>query len=267
MKFRKKKSLLIGFGILSLIAMLIILICNILLWKEEKNYKANYAAVGILAFIGIVNILLGLFSEKNHKKIITTKMMSLVGVMGAISSILYIFVKFNLGIFPSFLDIQISEIPALIAGFAYGPVAGSLVIIIRCIIKLPLTSTSFVGEFADLITGLALVIPASLIYKKHKTFKGAIGGFCISATFSIVVALIANWLILIPFYIQFFFDGSLDPLLGMCAMIPNINASNYMSLYIFVGCLPFNILRYILVGIFTFILYKGTHKLLNNITA
>ncbi len=265
MKFSRKKSLLVGFGGLLCLGSIILLICNLLLWKESKNYETTFAAVILMVFVGIVNILLGIFSSNGKKKIITTKMISMVGVMGAMSSLLYLFVKFNLAFFPSFLDIQISEIPALIAGYAYGPVAGGLVILLRCIIKLPFSSTSFVGELADLIIGLSLVVPASIIYKKHKSLKGALVGFIISAVLSIMVALLTNWLVLIPFYIEFFFNGSIEPLLGMCSMIPGINESNYMLLYLFVGNLPFNIFRYIIVGVLTFVLYKNVHRLIDNI--
>lgn len=268
MKFSKKKSLLIGCGSLLILVAVVLLICNLTIWTGSKNYSINFALIALFVFMGIVNVLLGIFSHVgDKKKIITTKMISMVGVMGAISTILYLFVKFPLGIFPSFLDMQISEIPALIAGFAYGPVAGALVIVIRCIIKLPFTGTACVGELADLIIGLTLVVPSSIIYKRNRTLKGALKGFILSAVLSTAVALLANWLILIPFYIEMFFKGSIAPLLSMCSMIPGINESNYMVLYLFVGNLPFNLVRYIVVGIFTFVTYKGVHRLINNITA
>ena len=107
------------------------------------------------------------------------------------------------------------EIPALITSFAYGPIAGAIVIVIRCLIKLPFTGTACVGELADLLIGLSLVIPAGIIYKRHKSLKGALAAFAISASIATVVALVANWLILIPFYIDFYFGGSINPLLGM----------------------------------------------------
>ena len=63
------------------------------------------------------------------KGFFTVKNIAGTAILAAMSVLLYLFVKFKLpSIFPSFLDFQISEIPALIAGFAYGPLSGFFVI-------------------------------------------------------------------------------------------------------------------------------------------
>ena len=54
-----------------------------------------------------------------------------LAMYSALAFVLYN-IKFPLPfMFPSFLDIQISELPALIAGFSMGPISGCLVIIIQ----------------------------------------------------------------------------------------------------------------------------------------
>ena len=80
------------------------------------------------------------------------------------------------------------------------------------------------------------------------------------------LACLANWLILIPFYLQLYFNGSMAPLVGMCKMIPGINETNFMPLYIFVGVLPFNLLRFIIVFVLTILLYKRLSFLFKKIT-
>lgn len=273
MKFSKEKKLHVAGG-LFYIAAITFLLLNLLVWRSSKNFKTNFALVALFLFVGIVFTLLAInerFRDRDNegeKKLINVRMISLMGIMSAISTILYMFVKFPLPVlFPSFLDIQVSEIPALITSFAYGPIAGAIVIVIRCLIKLPFTGTACVGELADLIIGLSLVIPAGIIYKKHKSFKGALVAFVISASIATCVALLANWLILIPFYISFYFNGNIGPLLGMMPAFLHVNESNYMVIYLFGANLPFNILRYALVGIFTFLLYKKIHVLLQRIEA
>ncbi len=47
---------------------------------------------------------------------------------------------------PAFIKLDVSELPALIASFAYGPVAGIVVCLIKNLIKLPSTSTAAVGS-------------------------------------------------------------------------------------------------------------------------
>ncbi len=183
-------------------------------------------------------------------------------VLSAISAILYMFVKFPLPIiFPAFLDIQISNLPAIIAGFLLGPGSGIMVIVIKTLLKIAMigTSTSYVGELADLIIGVAVVLTASLIYKKNHSKKGAVLALSLSSLIWVVVAILINWLILIPFYIKFFFNGNVQGLISMCAMIPNINESNYLILYLLVGVLPFNALLSIICNVVTFLVYKRTH--------
>lgn len=94
-----------------------------------------------------------------------------LAMYSALAFVLYN-IKFPLPfMFPSFLDIQISELPALIAGFSMGPISGCLVIIIKCLLKFPLSSTFFVGEATDILLGICFVLPSSLIYNSRKNKK------------------------------------------------------------------------------------------------
>ena len=233
--------------------------------KLNENYSLT---IYVLSGLGLLSFILSAAikpSDVQEKKL-SVKEISMIGVQGAIASLLYIFVKFNLPFFPSFLDIQVSEIPALITSFAYGPAAGCFVIVVRFIIKLPFTGTAGVGEVADLILGLILVFVSGYIYKKKRTLNGALIGTGLGMSLAIFLGMFVNWLILIPFYIELYFHGSVAPLLGMCSMIPGINESNYMLYYIFFGALPFNIFRYVIVFMLTFILYKRVHFLIKKIT-
>lgn len=64
-----------------------------------------------------------------------------LAILSAISYILYMFVKFPLPmLFPSFLDLQISDLPALIGGFAMGPWYGCIIIVVKCLLKMPFTA-------------------------------------------------------------------------------------------------------------------------------
>ena len=91
-------------------------------WLSFVSYLVNILG-SIILFIGMTFIYLAV--KKGERKL-SVRQMTLVGIMSSLSVILYYFVKFNLPFFPSWLDIQVSEIPALITGFAYGPYAGNL---------------------------------------------------------------------------------------------------------------------------------------------
>lgn len=85
-----------------------------------------------------------------------------------------------------------------------GPIGGAIIVVIRTLIKLPFSSTAYVGEFGDLLIGLATVLTSSLIYKYCKTKKGGILGLVFGSLAWVVVAMIVNATILIPFYSKAF---------------------------------------------------------------
>ncbi len=175
-----------------------------------------------------------------------------VGIFSALSTILYFFPKFPLPfLFPSFLEIQFSNLPAVLGGFALGPVGGAMVVIIRTLIKLPSSHTAYVGELGDFLIGISTVMVSSLIYKFNRTKKGGVLALIGGSLTWIIVAMLVNWLILIPFY------ASLTDVVGTCSKIfPNINEQNFMLLYLFGSVLPFNLLLSVVVSIVIFLVYK-----------
>ena len=149
----------------------------------------NYRMIVAIAIIAMIFIWI-IAKNPNRKWIISSKFITRSAVFAAISIILYLVPVFNLAlpIFPSFLKIHIDEIPAFIAGFAYGPLSAVCVIVVKTIAKLPMSSTMGVGELADLIYSLAFVLPAAIYYKKHKTIKGALVSLLISFAVKLVVS-------------------------------------------------------------------------------
>lgn len=180
-----------------------------------------------------------------------------IAIYTTLSYILYVVAKFPLPfIFPSFLDIQISELPALIAGFSMGPISGVLVIFFKCLLKLPLTGTFFVGEATDFILGICFVVPSSLIYNSKKNKKTALIGLVVASAIVTVMSVIVNRFISIPFYVEVMFKGSWAPLLGMMSgLYKGITKETFYAWYLGVGVLPFNLLRCFIVSAVTFFLY------------
>ena len=233
--------------------------------KPDWYIYVLYIVGAILVFASASVIYKFIQETKENTKKLNVSQMTLIAMQSAITIILYYFVKFNLPFFPGWLDIQVSEIPALITSFIYGPIAGCLVIFIRFIVKLPGTMTAGVGEFADLILGLTMVLISGFIYKKHRTIKGALFGTLIATGVSTILACIANWLILIPAYVSIA-HFSIEQLVGMMSYIPNVTVENFMVIYIFAGVLPFNLFRYLIVLALTFLLYKRTHIIFDKIS-
>lgn len=96
--------------------------------------------------------------------------MTVTAILAAVSTVL-MFLSFNVPFMPSFIKMDFSELPALIAAFAYGPLSGVIVCLIKNLINLLSTQTGGVGELSNFILGCAFVLPAGLIYKHKKTKK------------------------------------------------------------------------------------------------
>lgn len=188
-----------------------------------------------------------------------------MGVLTAISYILYLLPKFipvfNLPIFPSWLDIQISDLPALLGGFAINPLAAAVIIVLKCLLKLPLTTTTGVGELADVLVGLAFVLPATIVYSHNKTKTTAIVGLITGIICSTVMAILSNRFILIPFFAWHYGGGNsevgMNIILGaVSTLYKDVTVDSFYKYYIFLAVIPFNLLRGLLVAVITFFVYK-----------
>lgn len=199
-----------------------------------------------------------------RKKRITTRMVARVAIFGAITAILYVvpFLQFKLpSIFPSFLEFHFDEIPAFIASFAYGPITGFLVLLIRTIIKLPFTSTVCVGELADFLYSLAFILPAAFYYQKHRNLKGVCVGFALGFVCQIIVSGLCCGLFMIDFYLFLYKGLTAEALLQSCQAINPRIRDIHFSLVLW-GIVPFNALKNLIVIFVTFLTYKSLGSLI-----
>ena len=204
-------------------------------------------------------------SLQNFGRRITPAYITKLAVLTGISFILYMFAKFSLPfMFPSFIDMQFSELPAILAGFSLGPVAGVLVVILKCLLKFPFTSTAFVGEITDMVLGILYVLPAAIIYYRKKTKNRAILGLIVGTIASTFGAILLNRFVSVPFYVQFFFHGNFDIIVNICKpLYPSVTRSSFYAYYLLAAVLPFNLLRLSLMSFITFLIYKSLSKALH----
>lgn len=193
------------------------------------------------------------------------RMITRIAVFGAMSTILYVIpvFKFSLPFFPSFLEIHIDEIPAFIAGFAYGPWTGIAVIAIKTVMKFVfngVTATLGVGELTDLILSSLYVGIATFIYTKKRNLKGVAIGFGVATLVQVLVAMVINVYVMIPFYMNVM-NFPVDGLLRMM-QVANPAITDVGWSYAFFAVLPFNLVKDAIVIVITFILYRSLHMFL-----
>ena len=151
----------------------------------------------------------------NSKKQINVRMLALTAILAAVSTVL-MYLQFPMPfIIPSFVQMDFSELPALIASFAYGPVAGVTVCLIKNLFHLIVTTTSGVGELSNFLIGSSFVFTAGFIYKRLKSRKGALIGTLAGAALMAAISFPVNLFITYPFFTTVFFDGNPAPIMGM----------------------------------------------------
>ena len=178
------------------------------------------------------------------------RMLTITAVLSAISFILAFF-EFPVPLSPSFARMDLSDLPALIGAFAYGPMSGILIEFVKNALQLFTSSTGGIGELANFIMGSSFVAAAGLIYKFHKTKKTAMLACLIASAVMGIVAAIVNYFILLPVFEAFMPLGQLIASFG--ELIPFIKTKLDVVLF---NAFPFNLLKGIGLSIVTLLLYK-----------
>lgn len=207
---------------------------------------------------GISPLWKGDFFMKHNK---TLKYIAKIAVLSAVAAILMLF-EIPLWFAPSFYELDFSELPILIGGFALGPVAAVLMELIKNLLNLLMngTSTAFVGEFANFVTGCAFVLPAALIYKYKKTLKGAIVGLVAGTLSLVLVGALINYFILIPTFSSMY-GMSIEDIVELGTKA-NGAITDLPTLIVF-AVMPFNLLKAAACSILTMLLYKRLSKILH----
>ncbi|MEH7096869.1 ECF transporter S component [Neobacillus vireti] len=125
--------------------------------------------------------------------------------IGMLSSIAYLLMLLNfpLPIFPNFLFVDFSDIPALIAALIFGPLAGILVEFFKNVLNYLATGSQTgipVGHISNFIAGIVFVLPTLFVYNKLKTKKGMTIALVVGTVIMAVVMSILNYLVILPAY-------------------------------------------------------------------
>lgn len=185
---------------------------------------------------------------------LTTRQIALIGMLAGISAVL-MYVKFPLPFMPPFMDYDPSAIVEMVGGFALGPIAAVLIVILKILLKLALqgTSSAFTGEIQNILISCAYVVPAAVIYRFGKNKKAAIKGMLVGVMCSAVVASLTNVYMIIPFYVELM-GMSMDSIIGMTNKL-NANVTDMTSL-VFWGIIPFNLIKFGVNSLITALIYK-----------
>ena len=192
----------------------------------------------------------------NNKSKLNARYIAVTGMLSAVSFIL-MYIEISVPIMPSFIKLDLSELPALIGTYAYGPLCGVLICLVKNLLHMPVSSTACVGEMANFILGAVFVGIAGVIYEKKKTKKNAIVASVVGAVLMGIVSIPINYFLTYPFYYNFMPE---EVVLGMYqAILPSMK-SILQSLICF--NFPFTVIKGFISVVITLLIYKPLSPLL-----
>lgn len=181
---------------------------------------------------------------------VNIRKLAVTAVLGAVASALY-FIGFHVPFMPSFIQLDVSELPALIAAFSMGPVSGVAVCLIKDLVHLFATSTGGVGELSNFLLGAAFVLPAGVIYRLKKDRMGALIGALAGAVAMAALSLPVNFFIIYPVYFNFLPKEAI--IQAYQAINPNVHSLLDALIWFNV---PFTFVKGLLSVVITFLIYK-----------
>ncbi len=225
------------------------------MWDQVKdNLSFVLVCIGIIAALAFAARIAEHFLP-GKRKVSPARRVAIIGVCSALAAILHM-LDFSLPFLaPEFYKLDFSELPVMLCGFYLGPSAvvacEGLKILLKLIMKG--TSTAFVGDFANFVTGCSLVLPAVIVYHISKTRKSAVWGLVTGTLILTVFGSAFNAIYLLPKFSQLF-KLPLDTIVGMGSAINgNINS---VSTFVLFAVAPLNLLKGFVISALTLLLYK-----------
>lgn len=191
------------------------------------------------------------------KSIFSTKKMVTLALL---SSLAYVFMLMHLPFkFLGFLEFEFSDVPAIIASLAYGPLAGVIVELIKNVIKaITASSTAGVGELANFIIISGYMIPLGLLFGKLKSKYKTVISFVVAIIGFVITGIIVNYFVTIPLYAKLY--GGMDVVVGIASA--SVPAIKNLATIVILGITPFNIVKGVIISVTGYFVYKAFYRVI-----
>ncbi|MBN6188905.1 ECF transporter S component [Aneurinibacillus sp. BA2021] len=193
-------------------------------------------------------------------KVRRTAFLSLLSTIG----FLLMFVEIPLPMFPAFLKIGVSEIPALIGAILFGPLAGVAVELIKNILHFLLTNQGgmAVGELSNFLAGSTFVVVSVFFMRKLKQSKVNFWvGMTAGTTAMAIIMSLTNYYFFIPAF-AYVMGMSVEDIIGW-SQGANASITNLWALILY-AILPFNLIKGIVEALITYPIYNRLRPVLQS---
>ncbi len=197
-------------------------------------------------------------SQKTHK-------LAVAAMLTAAAAVLQ-FIEFSIPIMPSFVKLDLSDLPALLGSFALGPWWGALIQLVKNLLHLPFGSSAGVGELCNFLLGGVFVLVAGLVYHHRKTRGSALLGSVLGAAAMALVSLPLNYFFVYPAYIAILhfpeeaIISAYEAILGSVAHFPTANP---LLNCLLIFNVTFTLVKGLLNVLISFLIYKPLSPLLH----
>ena len=198
-------------------------------------------------------------NNTNSIPVSNTRKITSIGMLSAAAFVLMFF-DFSVPLMPSFIKMDISDLPALVGAFTLGPVAGVVIELVKNILHLLKTSTGGVGELSNFILGATFTAVAGLIYSKLKTRKGALIGSLVGALAMALISIPSNYFLVYPVYTAFM---PMDAIIGAYQAI-NPGADSLIKCLVMFNT-PFTFVKGMVDVLITFLIYKKISPIIKGV--
>ncbi len=216
---------------------------------KVNNSEAGYAEAGSRSPISC--------REQNMSR---TRRVAVGALLTAMATVL-MYLEIPLPFMPAFLKYDLSEVPILIAAFAFGPLTAIVIELLKNLIMLAISnSTMGIGQLANFAAGVAFAGSAGLVYRYLKSRKGALISMLIGTIVLSVTTPLLNYYVFLELYARFM-GFSTEAIIGMTQAV-NQFVVDKRTLIVF-AFVPFNLFKGLTVSLITFIVYKPISRLIH----
>ena len=200
-------------------------------------------------------------NKVNTSTMIRTKDMTKVAMLSVIGFVLMYFQLPLTFVAPPFMKLDISDLPVLMGAFTMGPVYGIIIAALKNLMHIIFkgTMTAGVGELSNFIISSTFAVVSSYIYRKHRTYKGAVLSMTVGVVAMTILAMASNYFVVFPLY------GKVMPMEAIIAMgsaiTPKITGLFTMMVY---SVLPFNLIKGFTTSAVMMLVYKKISPLFKN---
>lgn len=195
-------------------------------------------------------------------KKITTRALVVTAMLSAVAFVL-MFIEFPIPmLIPSFVKLDISDLPALLGSFALGPIYGVVIELLKNLLHILIkgTSSAYVGELFNFLCGSFFCLAAGLIYYKKRSRKGAVVASLVGCAVMAALSLPLNYFLVYPAYVVCY-GMPMEAIIGMYqAILPSAD-SLFKCLLIF--NVPFTFCKGLIDAIICFLIYKPLSPILH----